>query len=156
MKITRGYKAELDLNNKQKTELSWMYQVSKCAPQEALRNVDKAYDHFFRKVKLKKQSKFKGKVGFPKFKKKSRAIGSFRLTTGAMKVFSNAIQLPRVGKLRLSVLILASPRLRPVQIKLSLLIRVRSSTNSRSSNACNAPTRVSKKAQKTESNHVRN
>ena len=77
-----------------------MYEVSKCAPQEALRNVDKAYDHFFRKVKLKKQGKFKGKVGFPKFKKKSKGIGSFRLT-GTMKVFSDAIQLPRLGKLKL-------------------------------------------------------
>ncbi len=97
MKIIRGYKTELDLNNKQrtaclqhagaaryaynwalvkkqeaykkgqkvptaidlhrelnklkKTELSWMYSVSKCAPQEALRHVDKAYDNFFRRVK---------------------------------------------------------------------------------------------------------
>jgi len=147
MKITRGYKTELDLNNKQKaaclqhagaaryaynwglarkievykkgekvptaidlhrelnklktTELSWMYSVSKCAPQEALRHVDKAYENFFRKVKLKKQGKFKGKVGFPKFKKKSRGIGSFRITTGAIKVFPDAIQLPRLGKLRL-------------------------------------------------------
>ncbi len=146
MKLTRGYKTELDLNNKQKTmclqhagtarftfnwglakkieaykagqkipsaidlhrelnqlkktEFPWMYDVSKCAPQEALRHVDKAYDHFFRKVKLKKQGKYKGKAGFPKFKKKSKGIGSFHLT-GAIKVFSDAIQLPRLGKLRL-------------------------------------------------------
>ena len=146
MKITRGYKTELDLNNKQKTaclqhagtaryaynwalakkieaykaglkvptaidlhrelnklkktELSWMYGVSKCAPQEALRHVDKAYDNFFRKVKLKKQGRYKGKLGFPMFKKKSKGIGSFRLT-GAIKVFPDAIQLPRLGKLRL-------------------------------------------------------
>src|SRR6266852_5378311 len=97
MKITRSYKTELDLNNKQRTaclqhagaarfafnwalnkkqkaykagkkaptardlhrelnklkqtEFSWMYTVSKCAPQEALRDVDNAYDNFFRKVK---------------------------------------------------------------------------------------------------------
>ncbi len=147
MKITRGYKTELDLNNKQrtaclqhagaarfaynwalakkqeaykagqkvpsaidlhrelnklkKTELSWMYGVSKCAPQEALRNLDTAYDNFFRKVKLKKAGKHKGKSGFPKFKSRNKAIGSFRFTTGSMKVFSDAIQLPRLGKLRL-------------------------------------------------------
>jgi putative transposase len=78
-----------------------MYTVSKCAPQEALRHVDTAYDNFFRKVKLKKQGKYKGKLGFPKFKKKRKGIGSFRFTTGAIKVFPNAIQLPRLGKLRL-------------------------------------------------------
>lgn len=146
MKITRGYKTELDLNNKQKTlclkhagcarfafnwaltkkieaykkgekvptsidlhralnrlkktELSWMYQVSKCAPQEALRHVDQAYDNFFRKVKLKKQGIYKGKAGFPKFKSKKKAVGAFRLT-GTIKVFPGAIQLPRLGRLRL-------------------------------------------------------
>jgi putative transposase len=56
MKITRGYKLK-------KAELSWMYSVSKCAPQEALRDVDRAYDNFFRKVKLKKQGTLKGKAG---------------------------------------------------------------------------------------------
>jgi putative transposase len=146
MKIMRGYKTELDLNNKQKTlclkhagtarfafnwalskkqeaykagvkvptaidlhrelntlkktDLSWMYSISKCAPQEALRDVDRAYDNFFRKVKLKKQGKYKGKPGFPNFKSKKKAIGSFRLT-GTIRVFPDAIQLPRLGKLRL-------------------------------------------------------
>jgi putative transposase len=89
------------LNKLKKAELSWMYDVSKCAPQEALRNLDKAYDNFFRKVKLKKTGKHKGKAGFPKFKKKRKDIGSFRFTTGAMKVIPDAIQLPRSGKLRL-------------------------------------------------------
>ncbi len=88
------------LNKLKKTDFPWMYSVSKCPPQEALRHVDKAYDHFFRKVKLKKQGKYKGKAGFPKFKKKSKGSGSFRLT-GASKVFPDAIQLPRLGKLRL-------------------------------------------------------
>src|SRR5918911_1101811 len=146
MKITRGYKTELDLNNKQvtlclkhagtarfafnwglakkieaykagqkvpsaidlhralnklkQTELQWMYEVSKCAPQEALRDVDTAYKNFFRKVKLKKAGKYKGKAGFPKFKSKKKAIGLFRLT-GAIKVFPDAIQLPRLGTLSL-------------------------------------------------------
>src|ERR1700686_2590666 len=77
-----------------------MYEVSKCAPQEALRDLDTAYKHFFRKAKLKAQGKLKGNVGFPKFKKKSKAIGSFRLT-GSIKVFSCAVQLPRIGTVRL-------------------------------------------------------
>lgn len=100
-KVPTAIDLHRELNMLKNTELSWMYSVSKCAPQEALRNLDKAYDNFFRKVKLKKQGKFTGKVGFPKFKKKSRGIGSFRFTTGAIKVFPDAIQLPRLGKLRL-------------------------------------------------------
>lgn len=89
-----------DLNALKQTELAWMYGVSKCAPQEALRDLDKAYANFFRKVKLKKQGKWKDKLGFPKFKKKSKAIGSFRLT-GSIKVDKKAVQLPRLGTIRL-------------------------------------------------------
>src|SRR5215472_6863173 len=37
------------LNARKKTELSWMYQVSKCAPQEVLRNLDTACAHCFRR-----------------------------------------------------------------------------------------------------------
>lgn len=89
-----------ELNALKKTELPWMYEVSKCAPQEALRNLDKAFDNFFRRVQLKKEGKWHGPVGFPRFKSKKQGLGSFRLT-GAIHVFDDAIQLPRPGCLRL-------------------------------------------------------
>lgn len=77
-----------------------MYESSKCAPQEALRNLDKAFANFFRRVQLKKQGKLKGNVGFPKFKSKKCGLGRFRLT-GTNRVFEKHIQLPRLGKLKL-------------------------------------------------------
>jgi putative transposase len=89
-----------ELNALKKTELGWMYEVSKCAPQEALRNLDRAFAHFFRRVKLKKQGKLKGRVGFPRFKSRKAGLGSFRLT-GSIHVFEDSIQLPRLGRLRL-------------------------------------------------------
>jgi putative transposase len=89
-----------ELNALKPTDYPWMYDVSKCAPQEALRDLDKAYTHFYRKLKLKAQGMFRGKLGFPKFKKRSKGIGSFRLT-GSIKVFPNAVQLPRLGRLPL-------------------------------------------------------
>lgn len=83
-----------ELNHLKKTEFPWMYEVSKCAPQEALRNLDQAFRHFFRRVQ-------KGeKPGFPKFKSRKQGQGSFRLT-GVIRVFKDAIQLPRLGVLRL-------------------------------------------------------
>ena len=88
-----------ELNVLKKTELSWMYEVSKCAPQEALRDLDNAFAHFFRRVKEKKAGR-NLKVGFPRFKSKKNGWGSFRLT-GAIHVFEKAIQLPRLGRLRL-------------------------------------------------------
>ncbi|MBU1752156.1 MAG: transposase, partial [Chloroflexi bacterium] len=90
------------MNALKQTELAWMPvgEVSKCAPQEALRDLDRAFAHFFRRVKLKKQGQHTGPVGFPRFKSRKRGIGSFRLT-GRIRVFEDRIQLPRLGRLRL-------------------------------------------------------
>jgi len=87
------------LNRLKQTELSWMYAVSKCAPQEARRDLERAFQHFFRRVKAKKAGQCI-QVGFPRFKARKRGLGSFRLT-GASHVFEKAIQLPRLGVLRL-------------------------------------------------------
>jgi putative transposase len=89
-----------ELNEKKKTDFPWMYEVSKCAPQEALRNLEQAFKNFFNNVKKKKQGVHKGKLGYPKLKTKKKGIGSFRLT-GAIHIFENQIQLPRLGLLKL-------------------------------------------------------
>src|SRR5215467_4690898 len=96
------YATELhrEINALKKTEIPWAYEVSKCAFQEALRDLDDAFKHFFRKVALKKQGKWKGKCGYPKFKSKKKAIGGARFT-GSIHVYADAIQLPRLGLLRL-------------------------------------------------------
>jgi putative transposase len=62
--------------------------VSKCAPQEALRNLEVAFKRFF-----------KGIAGYPQPKKRSQAIGSFRLT-GTIVVGKNWVQLPVLGRVR--------------------------------------------------------
>lgn len=95
-KIPNAIELHRELNLLKQTELPWMYDVSKCSPQEALRNCDTAFTNFFRKCK----QKVKGKKGFPRFKSKKNGLGSFKLT-GTIKVSSNYIQLPRLGKLRL-------------------------------------------------------
>jgi putative transposase len=89
-----------ELNALKPTTMPWMYEVSKCAPQEALRNLDSAFTHFFRRSKLKRQGKLRGKLGYPKRKTRKRGLGRFRLT-GSIVVFPDAIQLPRLGRLRL-------------------------------------------------------
>lgn len=61
---------------------------------------EQAFKHFFRKCQLKKRGQWKGKCGYPRFKSRKRGIGSFRLT-GAIHVKENAVQLPRLGTLRL-------------------------------------------------------
>jgi len=98
-KVPTAIDLHRELNALKKTELAWMYEVSKCAPQEALRNLDRAYANFFRRVNEKRAGK-NIKVGFPRFKSKKNGLGSFRLT-GAIHIFEKAIQLPRLGVLRL-------------------------------------------------------
>src|SRR6266851_3604709 len=146
MQITRGYRTELNLNNKQitlckkhagtaryaynwglkrkqevyqttgrsisamelhrelnqlkQTELPWMYEVSKAAAQEALRDLDNGFKQFFRRVRLKKEGSWRGPLGYPQFKTKRKGLGSFRLT-GSIHVYEKAIDLPRLGRLRL-------------------------------------------------------
>jgi putative transposase len=90
-----------ELNALKKAEVPWLYQVSKCAPQEALWNLDAAFTHFFRRCALKKQGKWQGKLGYPQFKTKKKGLGSFRLT-GRIVVSEKAIVLPRLGRLRLA------------------------------------------------------
>ena len=52
-----------ELNALKKTDVPWMYEVSKCAPQEALWNLDAGFQQFFRRCALKKQGKWKGETG---------------------------------------------------------------------------------------------
>ena len=75
--------------------IPWMYESSKCAPQEALRNLDSAYKSFFRRCKSGSKAK-----GFPRFKSRKKGIGSFRLT-GTIRALEKAVQIPVLGELRL-------------------------------------------------------
>ncbi|XWK90853.1 MAG: RNA-guided endonuclease TnpB family protein [Phormidium sp.] len=63
----------------------WYYEVSKCAPQESLRHLQKAFQHWF---------KVPGR-GKPRFKKKN-IKDSFYLE-GSIKISDNKIKLPRIG-----------------------------------------------------------
>ena len=76
------------LNALKANEFPWMYEVSKCAPQEALRDLDVAFKRFFT-----------GLSGYPQPKKRSKAIGSFRLT-GRVVVGKKWMQLPVLGRVR--------------------------------------------------------
>lgn len=72
----------------------WWIQVSKCAPQEALRDLDRGMRAFYRSRKARGQTR----VGFPKFKRKGRN-DSFRVT-GSIHVGDKSVTLPRLGSIR--------------------------------------------------------
>ena len=81
------------LTSLKKTQFQWMYECSKCAPQEALRDLGRAFKNFQRGLKEGKH------IGFPRFKSKG-ANDSFRLY-GIIRFEGRQIQLPRIGKIRI-------------------------------------------------------
>lgn len=72
----------------------WLYEVSKCAPQEALRHLDRAFANFFRRCKEGATRR-----GFPRFKSRKRGIGGF--TVSGARVEDCYVALPRIGPVRL-------------------------------------------------------
>jgi putative transposase len=89
-----------------KTEHAWYYDSSKCAPQQALRNVETAYKNFHAKQKksgYKLTKTVKGKTflqGLPRFKKRGVHDGFY--LEGAIKTKNNKIKLPKFGWLKMS------------------------------------------------------
>jgi putative transposase len=54
-KSTNAIEQHKDLCKIKKYKYPWMYEVTKCAPQEALRNLDTAFKNFFRRLKKKEK-----------------------------------------------------------------------------------------------------
>lgn len=88
-KSSNAIEQHRQLNSLKPTDFPWMYEVSKCAPQEALRDLDKAFRNFFAK-----------RAKYPRFKSKKRGLGGFRFT-GSIAIEAGRIKLPRIGWLRL-------------------------------------------------------
>jgi putative transposase len=73
-----------------KVDKPWYYEVSKCAPQYALRQLREAWDRCFKKIS-----------GVPKFKKKGKH-DSFTLDGFIKLLGSNKIKVPIIGILKTS------------------------------------------------------
>jgi len=89
-----------ELVHLKKSKAPWLYESSKCAPQEALRNLERAIKNFFMRCALKKAGRRQGPLGYPRFKSKKRGLGTCTLR-GSIKIHEQVIQLPKLGKLRL-------------------------------------------------------
>ena len=86
-----------------KKENGWYYEVSKCSPQQALRDLESAFKSFHRTQKKSGYS-LKSKKGllqgFPQFKRKG-VKDKFYLE-GNIKINGNKIKLPKIGLVKLS------------------------------------------------------
>lgn len=85
-------------------EFPWALEVTKCAPQQAIKNAGTAYKNFFDRLKKGKKGR---DVGYPRFKKKGLR-DSFRADNGpatkganAVPVDGKRIKLPIIGWIRM-------------------------------------------------------
>ena len=92
-RFTDAMKQHKYLTSLKKTQFPWMYECSKCAPHEALRDLNRAFSNFYRGKKTGIR------VGFPKFKKRG-VRDSFRLY-GTIRIEGRKIRLPRIGMIRI-------------------------------------------------------
>jgi len=76
-------------NTWKKDNAPWWKEVSKCAPQEAFRDLEKGIKRW-----KAKQAKL------PKFKKKKLIPDNSVRFTGSIRVFTNHVQIPRIGRIR--------------------------------------------------------
>lgn len=82
-----------DLTNLKK-EKEWLKEIDKFALQNSLKDLDKAYQNFFREIKKSNKEQ-----GFPKFKSKHNNKHSYRttFTNNNIEIRENKIKLPKLG-----------------------------------------------------------
>jgi len=89
------------LNAIKRDKFPWMLDVSKTVPQQAIKNLGQAFQHFFRRVKQGE------KPGYPRFRKKG-IHDAFRADNGppeagkdAVRVDGKRVLLPKIGWVRM-------------------------------------------------------
>ena len=92
------YECCKDLTNLKK-EFEWLKEVDSQALKQSLRNLDVAFQNFFRRVKNKE------KPGYPKFKSKKNRHKSYKTSyaNNNIKVLDNKVQLPKLGLVRCKI-----------------------------------------------------
>ena len=86
-----AYGLKKELNAIKEEQFPWMYESTKCAPDQAVVNLGKAYQNFFKGIKAKR------KVGKPKFRSKKSAKDSFYLCNTNKRVKSGKLFVPNIS-----------------------------------------------------------
>lgn len=71
-----------------RTEFPWMLEVTKCAPEQAIKDLGSAFSKFFKK-----------RAGFPKFKKKGQK-DSFYVSNDRFRIVGKELRLPKIGDMQ--------------------------------------------------------
>lgn len=82
-----------------KRELEWLKEVDSTALKSSIKNLDNAYQNFFKRVKQGQ------KPGYPRFKSKHEHQQSYKscYINSNIRIFSNSIKLPKLGLVKCRV-----------------------------------------------------
>lgn len=88
-----------------KKDYIWLSEVDVSALRSSLKNLDNAFKFFFQRVKRQKSHKKYENLGYPKFKKKKDRKNSYtsKYSHGNIRVFQNAVQIPKMGRIKCRV-----------------------------------------------------
>ena len=92
-KVTLNYRACSSLLTELKNDLTWLREVDSIALQSSVRDLDTAYQNFFRRVKQGENP------GFPRYKSKKNHRKSYKTKRVGknIEVFDRHIKLPKLG-----------------------------------------------------------
>ena len=84
--------SQLLTNLKKREDTSWLSEADSMALQESLRNLDRAYENFFKK-----------RAGYPRFKSKHSRSQSYRTRNqgNGIRIEGNRIKLPKIGLVKI-------------------------------------------------------
>jgi putative transposase len=89
-------------------QFPWVYQVTKCAPEQEFSHLGRAFDNYWRMKKqgtlpkLKHPRKDGEEAGFPHFKSKKRDRLSFYLANDKFSVDGHTLRVPKLGDVNMT------------------------------------------------------
>src|SRR5215471_12181310 len=89
-------------------QFPWVYEVTKCAPEQAFADLGQAFANYWRmkeqgtQPKLKHPRKDGEEAGFPHFKSKKRDRLSFYLANDKFSVHGNTLCVPKLGEVNMT------------------------------------------------------
>ncbi len=92
---TNMYEQKRRFNALKGTEYPWLESIPYAITTSAFRNLDTAYQNFFRRIKQGKE-----KAGFPHFKSRKNGLGNFTVR-GSLIIERDRVRMPNIGWVRL-------------------------------------------------------
>jgi putative transposase len=89
-------------------QFPWVYEVTKCAPEQAFADLSQAFSNYWRmkeegtQPKLKHPRKDGEEAGFPHFKSKKHDRLSFYLTNDKFSVHGHTLHVPKLGDINMT------------------------------------------------------